>query len=94
MTTELIKTASPRLPRPDRYAAHLDRVLGEYAEIERRHQSRLRRTRWVAVVALAAIGIALLAAMTGCATIRPDTPVYPLRAPDIGATDSYTRPTP
>jgi len=29
MTTEITKTASPRLPRPDAYAAYLDRILAK-----------------------------------------------------------------
>lgn len=29
LTTEIIKSCSARLPAPDRYAAHVDRVLGD-----------------------------------------------------------------
>ncbi len=35
MTTEITKSLSPRLPRPDRYAAHLDTILGPDRPVRR-----------------------------------------------------------
>lgn len=42
MTTEIIKHASPRLPRPDAYKAYLDRVLPDPQPLWRRVLAGLR----------------------------------------------------
>jgi hypothetical protein len=50
MTTEIIKNASPRLPRPDRYTAHVEEIL---AAQPRWRRVKARIVLWVLDVALA-----------------------------------------
>lgn len=45
MTTELTKTSHPRLPKPDRYTAFLERLVAEDGA-RRKEQLRQRRIAW------------------------------------------------
>lgn len=61
MTTELTKTSHPRLPRPDRYTAFLERLAAEH-EARRKEQIRQRRIAWAIGLCWLAIGLTIVVA--------------------------------
>ena len=59
MTTQITTEANPRLPKPDRYRAHIDKILPDDA--------RPPLPRWLPYIAtgLALLGLALLVILVG-----------------------------
>lgn len=59
MTTQLTREANPRLPKPDRYRAHIDKILPDDA--------RPTLPRWLPVAAavLTLLGLAGLVILAG-----------------------------